>query len=890
MTWKTLPHLRYLLHHDPDGNGSLQLFARAFESAGQVGNAILVHHLRLLFEGSKKSTVRTIASLLRSTQNLWLAAKYYRFLFQFSAVPETETVRFLEFYYEQHQQHGELDELYRILSQRTGKKEWRRRQIQLHSSHLKTNRSTELAESYLEDYPEDLEAWTMLGRMYRDREEQAKYLEVRKRIARRFPDEVDASWDSGFVLWDAGRKSEALRIFERTMKQVDVIPEKRLEVARLHADQGNYSRALDHMETLQENQNLPHSALPDLAYFARQANERDRGLRIIMNKKRSMDATGSSVEARTNVARALALVGRPRQALRIYKDLTREKPEDHELLLKIGRNLMAVEQFREARSYFLKVLAVRPEHEEALKRAGQASVWIEEHRAAVKYLERYLSVVPEDVQASYLLGEVHYAMGDSRKGFYRQRSTVSLFEANPPADATETMMFARASARIGHIDRSMSLYKTILENQELSEDLADSYMKTLLENRLYEKALHLLNTRFATFANRPNFRQFRARIYANTNRMRQARQILMEVERQQDREVGIWMDLGFINKQLGYWNESMYYLEQAIDASGDTLTDKPRTSLNQRRGILREKRPRAQFSFIHHLEGEDVRTGGTVSVQHPISEFMEVQLKQSYHHVHAQLPVGTSDQEVADIRVTGLNVTYAENENTTVTGGANVISSGETGGGLYGFMEHTFSSTETTLEFEAKYNQLWQEPVRPSALNGRRNGASLAVTQNLGKRMELYLEGEGAQVSIDGDDGLPGQGDGSGTEFQGTARMSYVTHKAPFLSFSLSHRHVNYSGDDSLFALLPLAERTNVTAVNVYHEHQWDRHWTGVLSGGAGTDFSRNVGLLYFGRCEVRARPISRFHGWAAYEHSSETATSDAGSSHRFELGLEVTF
>jgi tetratricopeptide (TPR) repeat protein len=197
---------------------------------------------------------------------------------------------------------------------------------------------------------------------------------------------------------EGGRLNEGLRVHRRFLASSAVATsEYRGKAARVLTDLGRHAEAIAEYESILAGPNGP-----------------DR------------------IATRLALARLYDWTGAGERALAQLEAVMRARPRDAAVLREVGRRAMALSRPTVALRAYRALLIEHPDDPEALKRLGQLLAWNNDPPGAKRALERFNRVKGSDYEVHFLLGEIYTAGRDEERARAEYEKALRLLPPRSP--------------------------------------------------------------------------------------------------------------------------------------------------------------------------------------------------------------------------------------------------------------------------------------------------------------------------------------------------------------------------------------------------------------------------------------------------------------------------
>lgn len=175
--------------------------------------------------------------------------------------------------------------------------------------------------------------------------------------------------------------------------------------------------------------------------------------------KNALEKDANYYDARLQLAKAYAALGKNEQAEKEYLKVLTQSPEHDEVLLELARLYITMSKGDQAYAMGQKYLARHPGSAEGLEAVGGAFAAQGKYREAVEHLERALAADPHRSTSRIQLASVQVVVGHTD----RARELLSRVIADEPKNFKALFMLASLEKDTGHADKAAALYRKVLE-------------------------------------------------------------------------------------------------------------------------------------------------------------------------------------------------------------------------------------------------------------------------------------------------------------------------------------------------------------------------------------------------------------------------------------------
>jgi lipopolysaccharide biosynthesis regulator YciM len=289
--------------------------------------------------------------------------------------------------------------------------------------------------------------------------------ELLARAAQLDPDEIDAYLILGRLYRDRGEVGRAIRIHQNLLLRPELGESRETEVLRELASDfragGFLRRAIASFEEVLSRIPRDERSLRELAELLATTRDHERAIEIERRLARvqGRDAAAREGELQVEIARNAEAEGRASDARKALKRATRRDPRNVEALVLLGRVEAAEGRTRQALAAWRKVpevdrragVRVYPELAATFAAAGKQAEY-------EKYLSRLLDEQPEDPAARLALAHALGARGETDAALDAIRRVL----ANDPNDLEAHAALGRALVAAGREGEALKSYAELL--------------------------------------------------------------------------------------------------------------------------------------------------------------------------------------------------------------------------------------------------------------------------------------------------------------------------------------------------------------------------------------------------------------------------------------------
>ena len=187
-------------------------------------------------------------------------------------------------------------------------------------------------------------------------------------------------------------------------------------------------------------------------------NEGNPGGAVVLFKS-ALEKDENYSDARFQLAKAYAAMGKRDQAEREFTKVLKQNPSLDAVLLELSRLAIANQKGDEAFKLAKQYLEKHPGNAEALELLGVSCAVNKQYAEAESYLQQVLATEPGRTSAKLELASVHVAAGVPQKG---QALLQAVIQADPQGKRAYYML-AGLESGLGNVDKAESLYRKLLE-------------------------------------------------------------------------------------------------------------------------------------------------------------------------------------------------------------------------------------------------------------------------------------------------------------------------------------------------------------------------------------------------------------------------------------------
>ena len=244
-------------------------------------------------------------------------------------------------------------------------------------------------------------------------EQEALVTRCRAAVAAK-PEDANAAYMLGTVLWPTGRQTEALHYLERAVALDPRHVDARNNVGNALLSLARAAEAIEQFRAaiaLRPNSAAFHYNLGNALLVADRPAEAEASFRA------AIELEPQHAGAHNNLGNALRAQGRQADAIGEYKAALAIRPEYYGTLNNIGSALLALHRPDEAIDWFERALAARPDYSEASNNRGGALLALDRPEEALAWFRCALTDDPHHVQARFGEAMALLVMGNFRDGW-----------------------------------------------------------------------------------------------------------------------------------------------------------------------------------------------------------------------------------------------------------------------------------------------------------------------------------------------------------------------------------------------------------------------------------------------------------------------------------------
>ncbi|MBF0452351.1 MAG: tetratricopeptide repeat protein [Candidatus Magnetomorum sp.] len=220
----------------------------------------------------------------------------------------------------------------------------------------------------------------------------------------------------------AGQTEKSISFFEQALQ---IKPDNIALLRKLSQYYGWLERYDDIFRVLQKIEHYGKLSNTDRIQLAQAAMDRKKPQKVItllsaLTNDQLQDSSGILLAA------AYEQTGQKDKAISIYKVLAQKYPDNPEILIDIGNQLLWMKQLDTALSFYEQALSNDSNQLAALKGCAQIYAWQNNSDKAIRYFKRYVQINPDDYEVLYQLGELLFSNGQKRYAFKHYQKALAL--------------------------------------------------------------------------------------------------------------------------------------------------------------------------------------------------------------------------------------------------------------------------------------------------------------------------------------------------------------------------------------------------------------------------------------------------------------------------------
>jgi len=227
---------------------------------------------------------------------------------------------------------------------------------------------------------------------------------------------------AGDALVAAGQTQKSIPFFERALqKKPDNIDLLR-KLSQYFGWLEQYNDSIRVLEKIASLGQITTTERIQVAQFYMDHKKPQKAIRLLNG------LTEQQLEQSSGILLAIAYeqTGQQTKAIALYKFLARKYPDNPDILLQMGNQLLWMNQLDTALSFYEQTLSIDPGQLEALK--GCAQIYLSKNNAekAIQYFNQYVKLNPNDYEVLYQLGELLFAKGQKNNAFKHYQKALAL--------------------------------------------------------------------------------------------------------------------------------------------------------------------------------------------------------------------------------------------------------------------------------------------------------------------------------------------------------------------------------------------------------------------------------------------------------------------------------
>jgi len=220
----------------------------------------------------------------------------------------------------------------------------------------------------------------------------------------------------------AGQTEKSIPFFERALSSKPDNPNLLRKLSQYYSWIEQYDDSIRILETIAQYDSLALTERIQLAQFYMDQKQPQKVITQLGN------LSDKELQESSGILLAIAYeqTGQKNKAIAIYRMLAQKYPDNPEILVQMGNQLLWMKQFNTALSFYEQALSVDSKQLEALKGSAQIYSGNNNLNKAIHYLKRYIQLNPYDYKIQYQLGELLYARGEKNYAFKHYQKALAL--------------------------------------------------------------------------------------------------------------------------------------------------------------------------------------------------------------------------------------------------------------------------------------------------------------------------------------------------------------------------------------------------------------------------------------------------------------------------------
>ena len=401
----------------------------------------------------------------------------------------------------------------------------------------------------------------------------------------------------------------------------------------------------------------------------------------------------------------------------------------------VGEELFGKTHWDRALRFYDAVLAHDPNHPLALLREGQIKAWSNDPRGAIPLLERRLTVTQEDAPAvQFILGECHWAIGESKQARRIQEPALAALSAEPDRTIEQDVMVAKMLARFGRHDEARPLFDHVIATRPDDADLLLDYAESMMAIEDYDRARPLVDE---ARNKRPQYaRALRAdgKLALLEKRYEASARLLAESVERYGHDAGTESELGRALQLAGDYRGSLaaYRAANALQPDNHDLDEELRVMEDQ-------------LSRLLHANAELRKVASDTALQGWLAGSMLVQKGRTrvgglLGYAHYAGPAAAVDNGRTDVTTdifrADVAVTHRVRRRHEIGGGLQTFAGANGNTPVALWLGANFFGERPTWNVALRgwWNELFADPAAAAGLGGRSTGAFAQGECDVGER------------------------------------------------------------------------------------------------------------------------------------------------------------
>ncbi len=857
----TLLHWQVLVKDFPEEENYSYQYVLALQANGKVEKASQVL-AKLIEEKPQNAYWKLQAELYYSQHKLSESVQSYEnFISQAPNIP-LDIFQRMAFFYEREEKYEKLSQIYESVLSENPSPLLRQQLIEIYLMQGNLSSAIFHMEHLRKTTSLDKELTIRLAFFYKESSQLEKAFFLWEELQQKYPEEPMFLSFLINNLEERGEKEKMLVLYEEELEKRPGNHELRRRLMYAYLDSNKREQALKYFEYLFLRQQLSRQESLDLVFLYQERKNYEKAIFVLENIK------GSSLEDKLLLAELYSEAGDWPKAAQVYSQVTKNYPLDRELKEKIGFHYLWNRDFLGASPYFQEILQVEPKSQQALKAMGLIAMWKQNFSEAQRYFSQCIEEGSEDLEVYFMSGELFYERGEKDKGYQRQEYVLQKIRKDS-SSLPEKRMYARILFRREEIEPSLALYRELLEEFPRDIDLVSDYGEVLILAQRYEEILQKIEGLPSDLQETMPIKRLKARLYIEMDEPAKAETLLLELKESYPEDVGIMWDLAYLQNQKGKWKRAFENYKEILRLTPDHLE-----AQKESRKIEQTRKARLSIGGSYRKLGDDT----VIEEKSEFSWYATESLKLWGGEKIQWFEGDTLDQvtleEIAVTPYLGFKYFWENGFVLSAQLEAVIVDEFRVAGEL-GLLWQSIRQ-EQSVEVQIEINRLWQDPVAAAALNGVRHNLKIQGEQNWSEDWFSQAHLEASYFSVES---LVQKDTLEAYEYAGGVSFGRRILTDPFFSLSINYRHLRQNGDDELFELLPMVEKSDSIFLSAYYEKALTDNGFFALTGNIGTDPSRNVDIFYAFSLRTLVWWSRCFSTSIECEFSSENLNSEVGVS-----------